>query len=116
MSRSYRYIQQYENEILKLKEEGYSQREIGEEIGFSKEQIKEFLKRYRRNQAKIAAEISLKRKGRPRKNGIELPPSLQQLSKVRQLQYELASKERYIKRLEMENKLMRNFLLVTGRE
>ena len=31
-------------------------------------------------------------------------------------QYELASKERYIKRLEMENELMRDFLLLTERK
>ncbi len=43
----------------------------------------------------------------PRKNGGKLPPSIQQLSKLSQLQYELVSKGRYIKRLETENKLMR---------
>ena len=29
MARSYRHIKEYEREILKLKEEGYTQREIG---------------------------------------------------------------------------------------
>ena len=46
----------------------------------------------------------------------QLPPSVQQLSMLTQLQYELASKERHIKRLEMENELMRDFLSLTERK
>lgn len=49
----------------------------------------------------------------PRKDGGKIPPSIQQLSKLLQLQYELVSKGRYIKRLETEDKLMRNFLSLT---
>lgn len=116
MPRNYRHIQQYEKEILQLKAEGCTQREIGEKLGFSKEQIKEFLKRYRRNEAKLAAGIEIKQKGRPRKDGAELPPSVQQLSKLTQLQYELARKEARIKALEMENELMRDFLSLTERK
>ena len=41
MPRSYRHIQEYEKEISELKEKGYTNREIGEKLGFSKEQIKE---------------------------------------------------------------------------
>lgn len=51
-----------------------------------------------------------------KKDGTELPPSIQQLSKLTQLQYELASKERYIKRLKMENELLRDFLSLTERK
>lgn len=47
----------------------------------------------------------------PRKNGGKLPPSIQQLSKLLQLQYELVSKDRYIKRLETEDKLMRKLAI-----
>ena len=79
-------------------------------------QIKEFFHRYNRNQRKLSAGISNRPKGRPRKNGAELPPSIQQVSKLTQLQYELSSKERYIKRLEMENELMRDFLSLTERK
>ena len=39
MSRKYDYIQKYEEEILKLKDEGITQREIGERLDFSKKQI-----------------------------------------------------------------------------
>ena len=91
MSRGYGYIKQFENEILEMKSRGLTQR-------------------------KLAAGISIKPKGRPRKDGSALSPSVQQLSKRTQLQYELAMKERHIKRLEMENELMRDFLLLTERK
>ena len=116
MPREYRHIQQYENEILKLKEKGLTHREIGEQLGFTKVQVKRFFERYRNTQKKLNAGIIIKPKGRPRKDGTTLPPSVQQLSKLSQLQYENASKDRYIKRLEMENELMRDFLSLTERK
>ena len=63
MPRVYRHIEPYQEEILKLKEQGLSHREIGEKLGFSKVQIKEFFKRLRRKERKIAAGIVLKKKG-----------------------------------------------------
>ena len=116
MAREYRHIKQYENEILQLKSEGLTHREIGERLGFEQIKIKKFLERYRINQKKLSSGITIKPKGRPRKDGAGLPPSVQQLSKLSQLQYKLASKERYIKRLEMENELMRDFLSLTERK
>jgi len=116
MAREYRHIKQYENEILQLKSEGLTHREIGERLGFEQIKIKKFLERYRINQKKLSSGITIKPKGRPRKDGASLPPSVQQLSKLSQLQYKLASKERYIKRLEMENELMRDFLSLTERK
>ena len=116
MPREYRHIQEYEKEILELKSQGYTLRAIGERLGFTYKQLHNFITRYNANQRKNTAEISIKRKGRQRKNGNELPPSIQQLSKYTQMQYELASKERYIKRLEMKNELMRNFLSLTERK
>ena len=116
MAREYQHIKQYEKEILELKSKGLTQRDIAEKLGFRHQQIKEFFHRYNRNQRKLSAGIVIKPKGRPRKNGTELPPSIQQLSKLTQLQYELAMKERHIKRLEMENELMRDFLSLTERK
>lgn len=116
MPRSYKHIKEYETEILKLREEGYTQKQIGEKLGFTKEQIKAFVKRYNKNQRKLAAGIVIRPKGRPNKNGTSLPPSIQQLSKLTQLQYELTRKEARIKQLEMENELMRDFLSLTGRK
>ena len=115
MAREYRHIKLYEEEILELKGKGLTQRNIAEQLGFSHQQIKEFFHRYNKNQRKLSAGIAIKPKGRPYKDGRELPPSVQQLSKLTQLQYELAMKERHIKRLEMENELMRDFLSLTER-
>lgn len=116
MPRSYRYISHYEKEILELREQGLSKREISEKLGFTMKQITNFITRYNRKQDKIKAGIAIKPKGRPRKDGRSLPPSVEQLSKLKQLQYELDKKERYIKRLEMENELMRDFLSLTERK
>ena len=116
MPREYRHIKMYEREIIKLWEEGKSLREIAEMFGFTKEQVQDFKTRYNKNQCKLAAGIEIKPKGKPRKDGTKPPPSIQQLSKLTQLQYELVSKERHIKRLEMENELMRDFLSLTERK
>ena len=37
MARIYRHIQQYEREILELKEKGMTQKEIAQQLGFTKE-------------------------------------------------------------------------------
>ena len=116
MPREYRHIKQYEKEIIELKSQGLTQREIGERLGYPREKIEDFFRRYHRNQKKMSSGITIKPKGRPRKDGTGLPPSVQQLSKLAQLQYELAMKERHIKRLEMENELMRDFLSLTERK
>lgn len=116
MPRSYEHIGRYEKEILELREQGLTQREIGEKLGFSYKQVHNFMTRYNSKKRKLESGIVIKPKGRPRKDGTSLPPSVEKLSKLTQLQYELDSKERYIKRLEMENELMRDFLLRTGRK
>ena len=116
MPREYRNIKEYEREIFALRDEGKTNRDICEKIGLKQRQLENFINRHNRNQTKLSSGISAKPKGRPRKDGTELPPSVQQLSKLSQLQYEVASKERYIKRLEMENELMRDFLSLTERK
>lgn len=116
MPREYRHIKGYENEIIRLWEEGKTLRQIGEKFGFSYKQMRDFKTRYNKKQHKISSGTEIKPKGRPRKDGSALPPSVQQLSKVAQLQYELAIKERHIKSLEMENELMRDFLSLIGRK
>ena len=111
MSRSYQRIKEYETEILKLKEQGYTKREIGEKFGFTYEQVHNFISRYNRNQRKLEAGIILKRRGRPSKDYV-----VSEKDRVAELRYILARKEAEIRRLEMENKLMRDFLSLTGRK
>lgn len=116
MPRSYRHISQYAKEIYELREKGLNLNEIGKKLGFTHEQVRSFIHRENRKQRKLSTGIVIRPKGRPRKNGDSLPPSVQQLSKLSQLQYELANKERHIKQLEMENKLIRDFLSLTERK
>ena len=111
MSRSYRNISIYEKEILELKAQGKNLREIGERLGFSYEQLHNFISRYNEKQRKIAAGIAIKKKGRPAKNSV-----VTEEDKVADLRYKLARKDARIKQLEMENELMRDFLSLTERK
>ncbi len=116
MSRGYVHIKRYEREIIEEVNKGRSLREIGEKYGFTYKQMRDFKTRYNQHQRAISAGIPMKPKGRPRKEGTEIPPSIQQLSTVAQLRYEITRKENRIKRLEMENELMRDFLSLTERK
>ena len=117
MPRRYEHVSEYETEILTLRKEGYTNRAIGERLGFNREQIQNFIRRYNRKQRKVKAGIAIHKKGRPcKKQDGELPPSIEKLDKLSQMRYVIASKDRYIKRLEMENELMRDFLLLTERK
>ena len=46
MPRSYRDVQMYENEIMKMRSEGKSLREIGEQLGLTHKQAHNFVTRY----------------------------------------------------------------------
>jgi len=116
MQRKYTNIKDFEKELIEYLNQGHTLRETGEKYGFTYKEMRDFKTRYNKNQRKLAAGTEIKPKGRPRKDGSKLPPSVQQLSKLSQLQYELAMKERHIKRLEMENELMRDFLSLTERK
>ena len=98
--KNYTHIKFLEPEILAMKESGKTKREIAEHYGLKMEQVKELLKRYRRRERKIIAGIQPRPKGRPRKDG--------------QSPYQQEKTE--LERLRMENKLLRDFLQLTGRK
>lgn len=111
MARNYRHIQQYEKELLELKENGLTVREIGERFGLTYEQTHEFFKRYNRKQRKLAAGLAIRRKGRPSKDYV-----VSDEDKIKELKYIITRKDAKIKSLEMENELMRDFLSLTERK
>ena len=111
MPRSYRNISMYEKEILELKANGKTLREIGEILGFSYEQLHNFISRHNEKQRRLAAGIAIKKKGRPAKDSIATEED-----KLADLRYKLARKDAQIKQLEMENELMRDFLSLTERK
>ena len=99
--RSYTHTQVLLPEIRSKVASGKTQREIAEHFGFSsKEVVRELLKRERRKEAKIAAGIIPQPKGRPRKDG--QAPHQREKTELEQLR--------------MENKLLRDFLQLTGRK
>lgn len=83
--------------------EGNRQREVAEYHGFHDKQVaKRLLERERRKERKLGAGILPRPKGRPRKAAT--PRNI-----VAEQAYE-------IQRLQMENKLLRDFLHFTGRK
>lgn len=98
--RKWTNIKKYEAEIIAMRAEGKTRQEIAEYLGLEKGQIKNWISRYNREQARLAAGLPPKRRGRPRKG-------------------EAASVEEYkeeIERLKMENELLRDFLSFTERK
>ncbi len=90
-------------EIKELLAKGMTQKEVEDKLGLTGNRpIHQLLKRERQREAKIAAGIKLAPKGRPRKD-----------SESRDIVAEQAYE---IHRLKMENALLRDFLLLTGRE
>ena len=100
MPRRYTHIKELEKEIFELKAEGKSNREIGEQYSLSKKQIKSLINRHNKAERQLEAGIPPRRRGRPSKNN--------KLSE--------AGKENEIKRLKMENELLRDFLRAVGRK
>ena len=101
--RKYTRVQVLLPEIKAMLAEGKTQREVAEYNGFhDKQVVKRLLARERRKERKLAAGILLRPKGRPRKDAA--PRNI-----VAEQAYE-------IERLQMENKLLRDFLRSTGRK
>lgn len=112
MSRQYTKVSEYEQEILKLKQEGKTHAQIAQILGLAdKEVIKRYFARRNEKQRKIDAGIQLHKKGRPAKDSL-----VSENDKISVLKYQLSRKDARIKQLEMENELMRDFLSETGRK
>ena len=104
MSRQkYTHVQILLPEIRAMEASGKTKREIAEYFGLrDKYVVKQLLARERRKEKKAEAGILPRPKGRPRKDA--LPRDV-----VAEQAYE-------INRLKMENKLLRDFLQLTGRK
>ena len=96
MPRKYVKIDVYGKEILELKREGKTNREIAQKLGVDRKCIRNWVTRFNRQQRKLAAGIKLHPKGRPRKDA-------QPRDIVAEQAYE-------INRLKMENELLRDFM------
>ena len=83
--------------VMEMKEAGYTHKQIGEELGYNQEQIKQLVKRNRKKQKK---QLTVqKQRGRPRKKPLSTEDEYQ----------------KRIEQLEMENDLLRSFLQEIGR-
>jgi len=95
MKRGYTRLKIHEQRIIELRNAGRTRREIANELGVTKDQIKQWISRYNR---RIAADASGVPKQRGRKPAVTL----------NEYKYEC-------KRLKMENELLRDFLRLAGR-
>ena len=101
--RNYTQVQALLPEIKVMLSEGKTQREVAEHFGFKdKYVVKQLLIRERRKERKLAAGVVPRPKGRPKKTAA--PKDI-----VAEQAYE-------IQRLQMENRLLRDFLHCTGRK
>lgn len=93
--RKWTNIQEKEPLIIALRAAGMTRQEIADELGLTKQQIKWWVSRYNKRQTALRyPQAEPKPKGRPRKDG---QPPKQNI-------------ETEVKRLRMENKLLRDFL------
>ena len=97
--RKWTNMQVLESQILAMREAGLSRRMIADELGLELRQIDNWINRRNRTRAKLSLGIVPKRKGRPRKRS---------LSTAEEYEKEIAI-------LQMENKLLRDFLQLTER-
>lgn len=99
MPRSYLHVKVLEKEIFEQKAQGKSNREIREQYSLSKKQMENLITRHNKTEKLLNAGITPRRRGRPPK-GCTLTE---------------ANKDNEIKRLKMENELLRDFLRAAGR-
>ena len=97
--RKYTHIRAIEKQIVSMREAGMTRQEIADELGLEKEQIKNWVARYNRRKADLLQGLLTKPKGRPRKRPLTTEEDY----------------TRTIARLQMENKLLRDFLQSTER-
>ena len=97
--------------IIAMREAGKTRQEIADELGLTKEQIKNWVSRYNKKLKKQAEGIPTLPTGRPRKD-YELTDE----NRVDYYKRQLRLSESENKRLKMENELMRDFLSLTGRK
>ena len=101
--RRYTRIEQVKEEVLEMLARGKTQREVAEHFGFAdKYVVKEFVKRHNRKTKRMESGLMPRPKGRPRKDAEPVDASKE--------------KDYEIKRLKMENELLRNFLSAAGRK
>lgn len=97
--RKYTHLKAVEGLILSMRQDGMTLQEIGDELGLSLKQMRNWSYRHNCEKRNTLKGIMPKPKGRPRKDG--QPPK--------------QDVEKELQQLRMENKLLRDFLQSTER-
>ena len=99
MSRSYVKVEQLAEEVFRRKEAGETNRQIGEQFGLTKDQVKQLATRQRRKRRMVANGYIIRQKGRPRKG--------EETEEIR--------RNNELIELRMQVELLQNFLSEVGR-
>ena len=99
MPRSYTKMEEIAAAVFSRKAAGETNKQIGESYGLTQRQIELLVNRQNRKRRKLEAGITIRPKGRPRKNA--QTPEVEQVQEIRQLR--------------MTVELLRNFLSEAGR-
>ena len=97
--RKYAHMKELEEQVISMRESGMTRQEIADELGLEHKQLRNWSYRHNCEGRNLLKGITPKPKGRPRKDG-QLPKQ---------------DIEKELKRLRMENKLLRDFLQSTER-
>ena len=98
--RKYTHFRELEPQIIAMREEGMTRTQIAEELGLTWKQVDNWVTRYNKRKAALVTGLPTKCKGRPRTRPLTTTEEY----------------EKEIARLEMENKLLRDFLQLTERK
>ena len=98
--RRYTHFEEIEPQIIAMREEGMSRTQIAEALGLEYKHIDNWVTRYNKRKASVENGMPARRKGRPRTRPLTTAEAY----------------EKELARLEMENKLLRDFLQSTERK
>ena len=99
MARNYTKMRKIENEIIATHKSGLTVKETAENYGLTHKQVENLITRHNHRIRDIKSGIPPKHRGRPRTRPLTTDEE----------------KDREIKRLTMENELLRDFLRLAGR-
>ena len=101
--RKYTHVQELEEEILSMRQKGATRQEIADQLGLSKSQIKSWINRYNRKQAKLKSRNF---------------STTERQAEEKRMRPETLLQSRLMKLgvLRMENELLRDFLRSTERK
>jgi orotate phosphoribosyltransferase-like protein len=106
MTRTYTHVKAIEKEVMEMKANGKTRKEIGDYFNLTVKQVENLITRYNNRKKRLEAGIVTRRRGRPPKDF--KPTQHDKDCELKRLKHEIG-------RVKMENELLRDFLRHAGR-